>query len=103
MSYFVLGNLYWTSNLLEEIHVFGTLKMFSPRRDSVKRTEGGPIFFYFPFYCGLRRVIDTFNLQTKIRKKNLIMFFLMGWDMWMGWDGVCFMSFNCIRTLWVYR
>ena len=55
----VLGNVYWTFNLIQGIRLFGTLKMFY----HPKGTEGGPIVFTYALSPeGNRRRSNCFYL-----------------------------------------
>ena len=103
------------------------------------RAQWGP-FWFFPFYCGLRRVFHTFRIPTfrprfgipenvlssegtlesraqwgpfwffpfycGLRRKKTWLCFI-GWDewmdVWMGWDGISFVSSIFFHTMWVYR
>ena len=48
MSYFGLGNVYWTFNLQKVFCLFETLEMFYPPERAAKAvTEGGPIVFKY--------------------------------------------------------
>ena len=59
MSYFVLGNVYWTLNLLAVLCLFGTLKMFYPPEGLCKAdTERGPIVFNYVLFCVRKRILD---------------------------------------------
>ena len=59
MSYFVLGNVYWTFNLLAVFCLFETLKMFYPPKGLYKAdTEGGPIVFTHVLFCVWKPILD---------------------------------------------
>ena len=82
----VLHEALWLRNITYRYHLLLILVLLihlSP--EGTPKGEPKVVqLFLLPFYCGLRRVFDTFNLLAEIRqKKNLIMFYLMGWDGWM--------------------
>jgi len=59
MSYFLLGNVYWTLNLLSVFCLFETFKMFYPPKGLWKAdTEGGPIFFTCVLFCVRKRILE---------------------------------------------
>ena len=61
MYYFVLGNVYWTLNLLPVFRLFETFKMFYPPKGLCKAdTEGGPIVFTYVLFC-LRKCISIYR------------------------------------------
>ena len=61
--------------------------VLSPEGTLQSRAQWGP-FWFFPFYCAMRRVFDTFNLQTEICQKKTWKCFIYGWMGWDGWDGM---------------
>ena len=62
MSYFVLGNVYWTFNLLAVFCLFETPRMFYPPKGLCKAdTEGGPIVFYLCLISVRKRILDFQN------------------------------------------
>ena len=76
MSYFLYGNVYWTFNLHAVFCLFETLKMF---------------------YCaGCSSKLPYIRVFLKKHTK-------IWWDGSDGWDGISFVSFNFLHTLWVYR
>ena len=59
MSYFGLGNVYWTFNLQAVFCLFETLKMFYPPKGLCKAdTKGGPIVFTYVLFCLRKRILD---------------------------------------------
>ena len=65
MSYFVLGNVYWTFNLLTVFCLFETLKMFYPPKGlcfAEYRRRSNCFYLCFNFVLG--NVYWIFNLQT---------------------------------------
>ena len=59
MSYFVLGNVYWTFNLQTVFCLFETFKMFYPPKGlCIADTEGGPIVFAYVLFCVRKRILD---------------------------------------------
>ena len=59
MSYFGLGNVYWTFNLQTVFCLFETLKMFYPPKGLCKAdTEGGPIVFAYVLFWVRKRILD---------------------------------------------
>ena len=62
MSYFGLGNVYWTFNLLAVFCLFENLKMFYPPKGLCKAdTEGGPIVFTYVLFWVRKRILDFFH------------------------------------------
>jgi len=59
MSYFVLGNVYWTFNLLSVFFLFETSPIFYPPKGLCKAdTEGGPIVFTYVLFCVRKHMLD---------------------------------------------
>ena len=58
MSYFVLGNVYWTFNLQAVFCLFETLKMFFPRRDSAKQKPKEVQLFLLVLFSVRKRIYD---------------------------------------------
>ena len=86
MSYFVLGNVYWTFNLLTVFCLFETLKMFYPPKELCKAdTEGGPIVFTYVLFCVRKRILDFFFTSGFWHFLNLVLFDGVGWGR-VGWD-----------------
>ena len=59
MSYFVLGNVYWTFNLQVVFCLMETLKLlYSPKGLCRADTEGGPIVFAYVLFCVRKRILN---------------------------------------------
>ena len=59
MSYFGLGNVYWTFNLLAFFCLFETPRMFYPPKGLCKAdTEGGLIVFTYVLFWVSKRILD---------------------------------------------
>ena len=67
MSYFGLGNVYWTFNLLAVFRLFEIFKIFIPRMDSAKQIPKEVQLFLLMSYFVLGNVYWTFNLQAVFR------------------------------------
>ena len=67
ISYFVLGNVYYTLNLLTVFCLFETFKMFYPPKGLCKAdTQWGP-YDVFPFYFGVGKGLWKFCFRPIIR------------------------------------
>ena len=59
MSYFVLGNVYCTFNLLAVLCLFETSPMFYPsKRRLLADSSRGPIVFTYVLFCLRKRILD---------------------------------------------
>ena len=63
LSYFALGNVYWTFNLQTVFCLFETLKMFYPPERCGAEPERGPIVFTLHF-IGVGRGTGGFNFRS---------------------------------------
>ena len=58
MSYFLLGNVYWTFNLQPVFCLFETMKMFYPPKGRLLTDSSrGPIVFTYVLFCLRKRIL----------------------------------------------
>ena len=82
MSYFVLGNVYWTFNLQTVFCLFETFKMFYPPKGAaIAEPVWGPIDFLICYFELLsRNVLGCFKNTSIIRLfEILILLYCDGW------------------------
>ena len=96
MSYFGLGNVYWTFNLLAVFCLFENLKMFYPPEGLCASIVPKMVQLFFTYVLfGLGNVYWTFNLQAVFAFLRTC--YLMGRVD--GWDGISKGSFKNLHTL----